>query len=91
MNIRNEDVREVIVEIPEGHRHLRTTVMLKDGTVMTFQEATVSNILRAFTTVKTHPVRARSRLVCKRVEDRKDGFAEWQLVEEDEHGEAGGR
>jgi hypothetical protein len=39
MVISNEDVRELMVEIPEGHRHIRTRIVLMDGTEFTFQEA----------------------------------------------------
>ena len=58
MIIRNEDIVRVTAEIPEGHRHLRTTVVLADGTELVFQEAAVANIVRAYVGVKTHPRRA---------------------------------
>ncbi len=82
MDIRNEDVKEVTIGIPEGHRHIRTSVVLLDGTEIVFREATVANILRAFVTVKTHPEKTFVRLTGKGVEHRKRGYAEWQLVEE---------
>jgi hypothetical protein len=53
--IRNEDVTKVLVGPPEGHKHLRIAMKLKNGQVLIFQEATIANILRAYTTVKTHP------------------------------------
>jgi hypothetical protein len=79
--LKNEDVTRVVVEIPPGHRHLRTTVTLADGTSLTFQEATVAALLRAFVAVKTHPLRTRAVLTGRRIENRKGEFAEWQLVE----------
>ncbi len=82
MDIRNEDVREVTVGIPDGHRHIRTSIVLSDGTEIVFREATVANILRAFVTVKTHPEKTSVRLRGKGIERRKRGYAEWQLVEE---------
>ena len=82
MIIRNEDVKELLVEIPEGHIHIRSTIYLKDGTELTLQEATIANIVRAYINVKTHPTAAGLRLTGKKLQDRKDGFAEWQLVEE---------
>ncbi|HET6515492.1 MAG TPA: hypothetical protein VFG09_10065 [Thermodesulfovibrionales bacterium] len=82
MLIHNEDIKEIIAEIPEGHEHLRTTIVLQDGTEMTFQEATVANIVRAYITVKTHPTRKKIVLKGKRLDERKDGYAEWQLIEE---------
>lgn len=53
--LRNEDVTEVVAEIPPGHRHLRTTVRFADGSTITFQEATVAAIVRAYVSVKTDP------------------------------------
>jgi hypothetical protein len=82
MKIRNEDIVEVLAEIPEGHRHIRTKVVLYDGTEFVFQEATMANIVRAFVTVKTDPVKKFVRLKGRRLEERKEGFAEWQLREE---------
>jgi len=80
--IHNEDVKEIVTEIPEGHRHLRTTITFEDGKSMTFQEATIANIVRAYIDVKTDPVRTRVRLTGSKIENRKEGFAEWQLVED---------
>ena len=82
MVIRNEYVKELLVEIPEGHRHLRATIILQDGTELTLQEATIANLVRAYMNVKTHPTTAGLRLTGKKLRDRKDGFSEWQLVEE---------
>ena len=80
--LRNEDVVAIIAEIPEGHRHLRTTVRLADGSSITFQEATIAAVVRAYTAVKTHPVRTRVALKGAKVEDGKRGYANWQLLEE---------
>ncbi len=82
MDISNEDIKEVLVEIPEGHRHVRTRIVLQDSTEFVFQEAAVANIVRAFITVKTHPEKASVRLKGRRSEKGKPGHAEWQLVEE---------
>lgn len=82
MILRNEDIKELITEIPEGHKHLRTTIVLQDGTELIFQEATIANLVRAYTTVKTHPTIKRVILRGKRLNVRKDGYAEWQLLEE---------
>jgi len=82
MNIANEDISSVIVEVPEGHRHVRTRLVLYDGTEFVFQEAAIANILRAFVAVKTHPQKTSVRLTGRRVADKKPGYAEWQLIEE---------
>lgn len=82
--VRNEDVVRVTAEIPEGHRHLRTTLSFADGSSVTFQEATIAAIVRAYVSVKTDPVRNRVTMTGRRVEERKRDYAEWQLVEEGE-------
>ncbi len=82
MIIANEEVKELIAEIPEGHKHLRTTIVLHDGRSFTFQEAAIANLVRAYITVKTHPKNRMVRLSGRKLVDRKDGYAEWQLVEE---------
>ena len=81
MVIRNEDVRELLIQAPEGHAHLRTTMTLQDGTELTFQEATIANLVRAYVSLKTHPKIRSLRLKQVYLEDRKEGFAEWQLLE----------
>ena len=81
---RNEDIKELIAEIPEGHKHLRTTIVLQDGTELIFQEATIANLVRAYVTVKTHPAKKKVVLKGKKLDVRKKGYAEWQLVEERE-------
>lgn len=83
MILRNEDVVEVIAEIPEGHRHLRTTIRMQNGTELVMQEATVANIVRAYVSVKTHPQKVRVAMKGAMLESRKEGYAEWQLLEED--------
>jgi hypothetical protein len=81
MVFRNEDISWVVTEIPEGHKHLRTTIALKDGGKVTFQEATVAGIVRSYIDVKTHPLCSRVALTAAKVEERKEGYAEWQLLE----------
>lgn len=84
MIIHNEDVKELITVIPAGHKHMRTKIVLENGSEMTFQEATIANIVRAYIGIKTHPQTTSVRLIGKRLEDRKKGYAEWQLIENDE-------
>ena len=80
----NADILEVEVAIPEGHRHVRTIVRLRDGGEIILQEATVANLVRAFVTVKTDPQKSSCRLVARELPEgqRKKGFAPWQLLEE---------
>jgi len=82
MNIRNEDIKEIVVEIPEGHKHIRTVITLQDGLELVFQEAAVANITRAFITVKTHPQKTSVKLKGTHLHEKKAGYAEWQLIEE---------
>lgn len=80
--IPNEDVNKVLVGVPEGHKHLRISMELKNGLVLIFQEATIANILRAYATVKTHPIIRAQELETKTLTDlRKDGYATHQLLE----------
>jgi len=85
MEIRNEDIESVTVQIPEGHSHIRTAITLKDGTSFTLQEASMSNILRAFVAVKTHPTKRSVTLrgVQPDGQKLKRGYAEWQLLEDE--------
>lgn len=82
MNVRNDDVAQVVVEIPKGHRHIRTTVTLREGLSMTFQEATIAAVVRAYVSVKTHPTATRVCLEGKMPDKKKPGYADWQLVED---------
>ena len=80
--LRAEEVTGLVAEIPEGHRHLRTTLTLADGTSLTLQESTIAAIVRAYTAVKTSPVTTRVVMRGRRMAERKPGYAEWQLLEE---------
>ncbi len=82
MIIANEEVQELIAEIPEGHKHLRTTIKLQDGRLFTFQEATIANLVRAYITLKTHPERTTVRLLGRKLNVHKQDYAEWQLMED---------
>ena len=81
--IRNEDVNKILVGVPEGHKHLRLSMKLKNGLILIFQEATIANILRVYTTVKTHPsIRAQELEMKTLTADlRKEGYAVHQLLE----------
>jgi len=81
MIIKNEDIKSLTVEIPEGHKHMRTTIVLNDGMEVTFQEASIANIVRAYITVKTHPAINKVKMRNKRLVSRKEGYDEWQLLE----------
>lgn len=82
MIIPNEAIKELTAEIPEGHKHLRITVSLEDGREFIFQEASIANLVRAYIAVKTHPAITKIRLKGRRLDRRKQGYAEWQLIED---------
>jgi len=82
MNIRKEEIKEILVEIPEGHKHIRTKITLQDATELVFQEAAVANIARAYITIKTHPQKTSVKLKGKQLTEKKEGYADWQLLEE---------
>ena len=79
----NADIRQIVVAPPEGHQHLRAMLTLQSGEAFVLQEATLANLVRAYVEIKTHPQREGVRLVGRElsVEERKKGFAEWQLLE----------
>ena len=82
MKIRNEAIKEILVGIQEGHKHIRTKITLQDATELVFQEATVANIARAYITVKTHPQKTSVKLKGRQLTEKKAGYACWQLLEE---------
>jgi hypothetical protein len=84
MVIRNSDIVEVVLAVPEGHTHLRATLRLADGTSLILQEATVANLVRAYVAIVTSPTRRSLRLVGRQVEPSqlKEGYAPWQLLED---------
>ena len=77
----NEDIQELTLEAPEGHQHLRATMIMEDGMKLIFREATVANLVRAYITLETHPVTGKVRLRGKRLSRPKEGYAEWQPLE----------
>lgn len=78
------DVTKVRAFIPRGHKHIRVAIETKDLTIV-LQEATVAGIVRAYLNVLLHPVKRAVELRLTRVGPgvRKDGYAEYQLLEGD--------
>jgi hypothetical protein len=81
--IKTDDVASAILAVPEGHRHLRLLLTTKDGETIVLREATVAAIARAYTAVKTHPVRRAVKMVSVKPDELKDGYAKDQLMEVD--------
>ena len=80
--IGNAEIEEVLLGVPSGHRHLRAAIKTAVGTFL-FQEAALAGLLRAFVTVKTHPLTRALRLVRRRPSGVKRGFDPDQLLEEE--------
>src|SRR5512143_619087 len=79
--LRNEDIESAILAVPEGHRHLRLALTTRDGQTIVLQEATVAAIVRAYTTVKTHPQMRAVKLISVQPDGLKEGYAKDQLIE----------
>ncbi|MBI5694366.1 MAG: hypothetical protein HZC51_01310 [Nitrospirae bacterium] len=80
----NDNLTSALLAVPEGHTHLRLALTTKDGeTVALLSEAAVAAIVRAYTTVKTHPVRRAVKLVSETPDGLKTGYAKDQLIEAD--------
>ncbi|MDH5461373.1 MAG: hypothetical protein OEX09_04025 [Candidatus Bathyarchaeota archaeon] len=81
--IRNEGLEKVLIAVPNSHKHLRICLILRDGAILIFQEATIANISRAYITLKTHPSIKAQELKMKALteEQRKEGYATHQLIE----------
>ncbi len=83
---RNRDVESIYAFIPPGHKHIRLVIETSDQ-VIVLQEAAVAGIVRAYLNVLLHPARRAIALKSKRIKG-KPGYAEHQLVEQAEDGEA---
>lgn len=81
--IRNEDVDQVLIGVPEGHKHVRICMKLKNGSILIFQQATIANISRAYIALKTHPSIQAQELKMKILTEEilKEGYARHQLLE----------
>ena len=81
--IRNDDIEQVLIGMPEDHKHLRICVKLKNKSAFIFQEATIANILRAYITIKTDPTVQAKELGVKTLnaEQQKKDYAVHQLLE----------
>lgn len=79
----NSDIAKIKIGIPDGHEHIRTLIETIHGEKFIFQEATIANIVRAYTTIKTHPQKKALELEQIKISDKKEGYADYQLIEKD--------
>jgi len=83
--IKDYEVKRIVVAPPSGEKEkvwqIRLLVELVDGSKIIFDHATVGNILRSLSWVLYHPKMKAIELVGKKLEERKKGFAEDQLLE----------
>lgn len=78
---RNSDIVKIAAFIPPCHKHLRLIIVTKDQAIV-LHEATVAAIARAYIDIISHPTRRAVELIQARLgEERKSGYAEYQLVE----------
>ncbi len=81
--IRNRDVRRVLMGVPKGHEHMRVVFELNDGSTIVFHEATMENVSRGIVEIEMHPTRKAISLVGIELDERKEGYSRYQLIEED--------
>lgn len=81
--LKNSDISRILIGIPQGHKHLRIIIELKNNKKLIFSEATLANIVRAYITVKTHPKITSVELLLKNLENEeiKNGYSKFQLLE----------
>ena len=77
------DVKQLLFGIPENHRHCRLMIKTNQDQVLVCSEALVAAIVRAYIWVKTHPERLAVEMNQKILEQHKDDFAMYQLLETD--------
>ena len=85
MIVKNKDIVEVLVGVPRGHKHLRIILKRRGGDIFIFSEAIIANIVRAYITLKTHPIKRAIKLKQKNLSEQnglKMGHAKYHLVEE---------
>lgn len=81
--ITNDNIASALIAVPDGHTHLRLALTTKDGDTVVLSEAAVAAIVRAYTTIKTHPVKRAVKLVSRTPDGLKKGYAKDQLIEAD--------
>ena len=77
----NAAIRRILLGTPTGRKHMRIFIETNEH-ILVFHEAVVSNLVRAFVTVKTHPQKAAVELVQHESDHFRPGFARVQLLEE---------
>jgi len=84
----NDKVKEILAAIPKGHTHLRLALIFDDQVII-LHEATIAAIVRAYINIVLHPskrgIRLRGRYMGPN--ERKHGYARYQLIEDTEYSE----
>ena len=75
------DVKELLFGIPKNHKHCRLIIKTDQNQGLIFSEALVAAIVRSYMSVKTHPTRMGVEMAQTTVENHKDDFAAFQLLE----------
>lgn len=73
----------MFIGVPNGNKHLRVYMKLKDNLALIIQKATMAPILRAYLIIKTHPTIRAKELEMHVLDEtlHKQGYALHQLLE----------
>ena len=77
------NVEQLLFGIPKDHKHCRLVVRTDQNQVLVCSEALVAAIVRSYISVKTHPERLAIEMNQKILEQQKNDFASFQLLETD--------
>lgn len=78
--LRNCQITSITAGVPSGHQHIRTAIETQDE-IIVLQEASIASLVRAYTTIKTHPIIKGVHLEGIEPAERKTGYAPYQLLE----------
>jgi hypothetical protein len=81
--VHNNEIKRIILGTPEKHDHLRLLIELANDEILLLPEACVAAIVRAYCTIKTHPVQESVQMTTKKLQEKKSGYAQHQLLEQE--------
>ena len=80
--VRNSMVNSLLMGIPYRHKHIRMALSIDGLGILIFNEAVIAAIVRAYINIKTSPKKTAIYMTRKDGE-WKEGFAKYQLIEEE--------
>lgn len=75
------EVMQLLFGMPKDHKHCRLVIKTNQAESLVLSEALVAAIVRAYVTLKTHPMRLGIEMTSQLVSNSKADFANWQLLE----------